>query len=262
MAKSTHFACALGGLVLAITAASAGTIAAQTVRGVVIDELGNRSVAAAAVLLLAEDGTIRGGIISDSMGAYSITAAAPGKYSIRVDRTGYSTLTTPPFDIAVGDNIDLELRVARQTIVLDPVTVTGVAERTGPGPLAGFYLRKERGRGAFVTREEIELKGNPDFTALLRAKGHRVRVVPMVVGLYQVYTVRFSGTGGAQQDCPPVVYYDGIKIGQIDELNPDRFFSTSGIEAIEAYPPMLAPPEFQDSASGCGVIVVWTRRAR
>ena len=258
MAKSIHFAGALGGLVLTITATSAGTIAAQTVRGVVIDELGNRSVAAAAVLLLAEDGTISGGIISDSTGAYSITVAAPGKYSIRVDRSGYGTLTTPPFDIAVGDNIDLELRVSRQTIVLDPVTVTGVAERTGPGPLADFYRRQRRGMGAFVTRDEIELRGNPDFTSLLRAKGHQVRIVRLG-GL--AYSVRFAGTGGAQgQDCIPVVYYDGFKLGSIDDINPDQFFITSDIEGIEAYARLSVPPEFQDVDSGCGVVVVWSRR--
>ena len=257
MAKSTHFAGALVGLVLAITATSAGKIAAQTVRGVVVDELGNRSVAAAAVLLLAEDGTIGGGIISDSLGAYSITAAAPGKYFIRVDRSGYGTLTTPTFDIAVGENIDLELRVARQTIVLDPVTVTGVADRTGPGPLADFYRRQRMGMGAFVTRDEIELRGNPAFTSLLQAKGHRVRVV-RAGGRF--FTIRFLGAGGAQQSCPPVVYYDGFKLGSIDELNPDQFFITSDIEGIEAYPWLAVPPEFQDRDSRCGVVVVWSKR--
>ncbi|MFQ5703653.1 MAG: carboxypeptidase regulatory-like domain-containing protein [Gemmatimonadales bacterium] len=234
--------------------------AAQTIQGVVIDELSGRAVPSVAVLLFDTDGKLRAGRVSDSTGAYTITAPLPGKYSVRVERDGYAALSTPPIELAASDNIELELRLSRKATELDPVTVTGKAERPAPGPLADFYRRKERGIGAFVTREDIEARGVPDFTDVLRNVGHHVRIVSMPAGVSQVFTVRFSGTGGAQEICPPVVYYDGFKLGSIDEINPDQFFITSDIEGIEAYARLSVPPEFQDRDSGCGVVVVWSKR--
>ncbi len=156
------------------------------------------------------------------------------------------------------ETVELTLRVSRRAVELDPVTVEGEAERFRPALLRGFYERKERGWGQFITREDIEQRNPDTFTTMLRmVPGWRV--VPHERG-GRYYTVRGVGYKG----CPPTFYLDGIKLGPIDSvtsLGVDIFVFPSELEAVELYRVSELPAEFGGSDAGCGVIAAWTRRS-
>ena len=125
---------------LVLTIAPSGSVAAEAVRGTVVDDVFSRPVAGASVLLLAEDGTVRRGTLTDSAGCYSLAAGAPGRYSLRIDADGYTSLVSPQFLIESDQNLAIELRIAhRSATQLTPVTVTG---ETAPLPTARCDTRR------------------------------------------------------------------------------------------------------------------------
>ncbi|NIM49983.1 MAG: TonB-dependent receptor plug domain-containing protein [Gemmatimonadales bacterium] len=228
-----------------------------------VDAETGEPVLVSAVILIDAAGVTRAGGITDSAGGFRLWAPEPGTYSIRADAKGYTTLVSPPFRLKGEETIELELRVSGEVEQLEPVVVTGEAQPFAPGPLRGFWERKRRGFGQFVTREEIEKSGAVYFTDVLRMVPS-VRVVrnPRLnpFSAHSQYTVRIVGYG----NCQPVLYLDGIKLGKIDEVTergPDVFLSPHDLEAIEVYRVSEVPGEFGGSDARCGVIVVWTKRS-
>ncbi len=249
-----------GGLVLLTPPAAS---AQQTIYGTVVDDSTERPVGAVSVMLLDEKGGMRGGAISDSNGVFSLLALDPGKYTLRADASLYAKLVTSVFELVDGEILDIQMRVSKKKPIemLETVTVTAERERFAPGPLQGFYDRKRRGLGHFLTREQIEEKGVNRFTSLLRLM-HGVRIVSL--GGRQS-SVRMRGFGGLTgTSCVPQLYWDGVRTGKIDgisDLGPDVVLFPSDLEAIEVYTPSSVPGEFAGSDARCGVIVVWSRRS-
>jgi hypothetical protein len=210
------------------------------------------------MILLDEAGVLRKMAITDATGSYNIEAPSPGGYTFRVDATGYNTHNEPQFAVLAGRILELEIRLWGLT-ELQPVTVVAESLPFAPGPLEGFYERKERGRGYFVTREQIEMRGAHRFTDILRgAPG--IDVVPLAGSSH--YTIRIKGLVRATRDCSPVLFVDNAKWGPIDiGEGPDRELFPSDIEAIEVYRPSAVPIEFSTIDAVCGAVVVWTKRA-
>lgn len=223
-----------------------------------MDQNTDAPIPGASVLLLDEDGRVRKMAISDPSGEYSIDTPGPGDYALRVDAPGYNTHNEPPFVMLAGRNLELNVRLWGYT-ELAPVTVTADSVPFAPGPLEGFYERKEQGRGEFVTKEEIELMGVNRFTDLLRMQPS-VNIVSLGGTLY---TIRIKGTGRIGRGCPPSLWVDNVRWGTVDldGQGPDRQLYPSDIAGIEIYRPSSVPIEFSAFDTSCGVIVVWTKRA-
>ena len=237
----------------------AGPAFAQTVRGKVVNRTTGIAVPGASMLLLDETGQVRKMAITDATGAYSVEVPDPGNYTFRIDAPGYGTHNEPQFAVLAGRILELEIRLWDLT-ELAPVVVTAESTRFAPGPLEGFYDRLEHGRGAFVTREQIELMGVNRFTDILRMTPS-VNVVPMRGS--NSYTIRIKGTGRVGRDCPPLLWVDDVRWGRIDldGEGPDRELFPSDIEGIEVYRPSAIPIDFSGFDTSCGAVVVWTRRA-
>jgi hypothetical protein len=69
--------------------------------------------------------------ITNADGRYRFDNVAPGRYRVQLLRIGFRELLSDPVQVAAGETVRLDLRVASQPLVLPPVTVT--AEVCVPG---------------------------------------------------------------------------------------------------------------------------------
>ena len=249
----------LAGCLVLLTPAAAS--AQQTIHGTVgrVD-IGDR-IDRVAVFLLGPDGAVHEAVLSDSVGRFEIDVPTSGTYTIRAQRIGYNPTRSAAIHVPANGTVQVRINLRPSAEVLDTARVTGERERFAPGPLRGFYERKRRGLGHFLTRQQIEAKGVNRFTSLLRLM-HGVRIVSMGGSRSGVRMRGFGGLTGTS--CVPLLYWDGVKTGKIDDITnvgPDGVLFPSDLEAIEVYRPSNVPGEFGGSDARCGVIVVWSRRS-
>lgn len=241
---------------LAVLVSAIPPVEAQSIRGTVASQTTEEAIASATVALVTQDGIIKSIVPTDSAGSYSFSAVEPGIYSLRADAPGFNTLNGSLFRARPSQSLTFDLRLWELT-EMAPVVVEAERQPFAPGPLAGFYERRQMGRGSFVTREDIELQGSARFTDVLRLVPG-VDIVPLRNG----YTVRMKNAVRVTGSCPPVLWVDNVRWGAIDlESGPDRELFPSDLEGIEIYTPAQVPPEFSSTEALCGVVVVWTKRA-
>ncbi len=223
-------------------------------------------------------------ITTGEEGRFRVSDLPAGENRIVVEHLGYRT-----------DTVAVVLDEAATTLVeltapAEPVELAGLevsVERTvRDGRLRGFYRRMEAGLGRFASKEDVQQHGvigslrrlpniqvRPCYwiTAPDTAGGIPGQALP-TAGCYQLLSANRGygfGTRGERQtgqQCVPVIYLDGIRIGGggdgpsdsalevILSLSPDE------IEGIEIHEPGTAPPRFGGTGSGCGVMLVWTSR--
>jgi hypothetical protein len=66
--------------------------------------------------------------ITNAEGRYRFVGVAPGRYRVELLRIGLRPVLSDPVQVAAGDSVQLDLRVASQPLMLPPVTVTVTAE--------------------------------------------------------------------------------------------------------------------------------------
>lgn len=230
---------------------------AQTLRGRVIDNDSREAVPAATVHVL-NASTELFSTVSDSAGSFRIALPGAGTYVLRVVRLGYEAVVTPPFPVAAGELVDIELRIAVAAMPLRPLIVS--ARRMERGAHADYYRRLEWGRnsgeGDFITRSELD-DGRSMFLssyvgrlpyASLRETGGKIR--PVLDG-----------------SCLPDVYVNGAPVDLTGKrslpihLQPslDELFNPGYLEGLEIYRRREIPMEYA-RPDVCGVIVAWVRR--
>lgn len=232
-------------------------------------QFGNASALAGATILLVDSsGVVQASAVTDSAGSVVLRAPFVGRFSLRLQRIGWRLVHEPEVMLAAGAVADLDL-VARETAVeLERINITaGGPDLLVPPRLRGFYERRKRGRGWFLTAEDLE-KRNP-----MRIS-HALSMIPGV-RLYTTdgahMTVRMntamgmfgsstSGGGSQVPGCPPLLYLDGLPLGDTDDMLDTIVFphEVAGIEVYRRASEL--PAEFSGSRSGCGVIVIWTKR--
>lgn len=87
--------------------------AAQTIRGVVVEDGARIPVDGAMVTLFDAGGEVVQRALTDGLGRYFLEAQAAGRHSIRVDRIGYESVSTGTFPVGpdgVTRNIDVPVR--------------------------------------------------------------------------------------------------------------------------------------------------------
>ena len=62
--------------------------------------------------------------MTNAEGRYRFDGLAPGRYRVQLQRIGFRPLLSDPVQVAAGETVQLDLRVASQPLVLPPVTVT------------------------------------------------------------------------------------------------------------------------------------------
>lgn len=211
--------------------------------GRVIDDRSNQPVAGAEVRLE----TVPNVQITNAEGAFGFGRIPPGTYAVEIKHIAFITVLDT-LEVDLSTSVAATIRVAQGVIPLAPITVlvrSLVLER------AGFYERRDRNSGHFVTRQQVEELKPLQSSELLR----RIPSVRLQRG-------RDGVTALARANCPFRFVIDGVRTGPDFSID---LISTGDIEGLEVYlGPSQVPGEFSsfgsDMGGTCGVIVIWTRR--
>ena len=228
-----------------LTSASAQLLPAALV-GVVRDSSG----VAIPVVEVRYKGTDFLSVHTNDSGGFRMINLPTGLATVSVRRMGFSPATA-----------EVRLRSGRTdslvfTLTALPTTLAGVLvedeyEARSRRLLAGFWERRSRGFGHYLTRADIERRGAHEFVDL-------ARMVPSVTISTRGGQKTIRLNRGAGRDCPPQYVVDGMRI---EAGSPDEF-TPQDVEAVEFYSgPATVPPQFAPRFNSytCGAIVIWTR---
>ena len=183
--------------------------------------------------------------VTDADGRFSLPAETAVHYALYARRIGYSPVVTPLDSLSKVDSLGVEIRLASVAISLPTATVTGRNELRDI-LLSGFDHRRELGLGAFITYDEIQRKGAPALSTLLREiPGVDVR------GTGPRTEVRM-GRSSQMLQCEPLIYMDGQRATRSSDppsVVGELLAGTPGtvLEAVEVYRGRSElPAEFAD----------------
>src|SRR5262245_12165311 len=97
-------------LVVAASIYAQSQLGTGAIGGVVLDASG-KSVAAAAVQVTGEDTGLTRQTVTSASGDFSIPVLPTGRYTIRVEKTGFSKLEQKSLNVTVGATVTLSLRL-------------------------------------------------------------------------------------------------------------------------------------------------------
>jgi hypothetical protein len=144
------------------------------------------------------------------------------------------------------------VRMATFESVLDTMKISASMLRGADE--GGFeQRRRSSGSGRFLTEQDIRRRSPTEVSDIFKS----------VPGLYHVGdTIKmrsaFGSFGGGEGRCYPNVFIDGNSIpATVSDL--DGWLRPTDISSIEVYPD-APPPQFQVALSGCGSVVIWTKR--
>ena len=234
-------------LVLAAPFATAAAQARATLVGVVRDTAGN-AVPGAEVRLVGDlDAIAR----TNDSGGFRLAALPTGPQVFRFRRMGFLPATVN-LTLRGGQTDSLAISLTMTSMALAAVLVEDEYLAKSHRLLPGFWERRSRGLGNYMTRDEIEKREAREFADI-------VRMMPGVTiqtrGGRKV--IRFN-RGSQRSDCPPQYYVDGMRI---ENMSPDEM-TPQDVEAIEVYSgPATTPPQFAPKFNSytCGAIVIWSR---
>jgi hypothetical protein len=237
----------------------------------VVDEARSAPLAGVQVRL------VRAGVagFSNAQGLLEVRSPLLGPDTLALVYLGYGSERVPVF-LNPGQTATL-----RVTMTATPIPLQTVVVRTGPAPpaafgaFAGFWERRARAQGYFVTRAEIDelrathstdiLRGIPGLRLIASRSGtFDVRLGrPRPISRDPVYRMRalHDNPDVPPNDCPIQLFVDGHPYAN-DTMSFDEAFRPNEIEAIEVYnSPGQTPAQFGGTRAQCGVIVVWLRRS-
>lgn len=139
---------------------------AQTVRGVVIDQL-DRPLAGVVMQLVDSTSRVTTRVLSNERGEYRLTAPAGGRYSVRSTRIGFRP-TTRPVSLSPGAEVMLNLAMTSNPVLLEPVrsTVRTSCRVLGLDSTAATFGAWEQVRAA-LTAADITAAGSDLNTTTL-----------------------------------------------------------------------------------------------
>jgi hypothetical protein len=230
-------------------------VAAQSIRGTVMDEADDRPLDAVHLVLLDSAGTTLGETLSDEDGWFVLAPPEPGRWIVAADLIGYGDMRSELLDVERGEQLTVEIRMAVEAVALEPLVVVGRISYMN-GDLRSFYERMSRGRrsglGDFISREDIENRGPLEASDLFRGRAG-VRAVRGRTG----YGAGLRMAGG----CVPAIYIDGTHINRFNPYDSlDDYVAVQAIEGIEIYRGAGSQVDRFYDPRGCGLILVWTKR--
>lgn len=240
----------LAGAIIAGSAVVQAQTPPTTLVGVVRDSSGN-PVSGVEVWIRGSDLYTHTG----ENGGFRLPGAPAGAARVTVRRMGFESST---FDLQLRSG-QVDSLIVSLTMIPTALAAVNVEEERmtrSKRLLSGFWERRSRGFGHYLTRAEIESKDPHDFTDV-------VRMTPgvSVVTVGGRRSIRFSRGSGIRGDCPPQYWVDGMRV---ENASPDEF-PPSDLEALELYagastiPAQFAPRSFTIGQRTCGAIVIWTR---
>jgi hypothetical protein len=251
-------------LAAAALLAGAPPASAQTlVRGILLDAAGGQPIVSATVTISANRGRWQRATQSDSVGRFQFEDVSAGPYRLRARRVGYRE-AVGPLGLSADSLVEVEVRMAAASVVLEPVTVVTRSTREVSPVLRGFYERMQRGFGRYITREEIEARHAVQVGDVLR----NIPNLRATAGRMGSSSGGFTH-GSTGDRCGVVFFLDGLQLNQpaiAGRYSPrdfaiDDYVNAQEVEGIEIYRGEAdTPAEFVTRWVQCGTIVIWTRR--
>lgn len=220
----------------------------QMVHGIVLEHGTSTPtpVPGALVELLTPDARRVSAVRTGKAGEFLLLSSRSGRYSLRITHLDYIPMDSGSVVLGRGEAVEIEIRLGRRIIPLEPLIVTA---RTDQGR-AGFQARMRRpGFGKFIKRSEIEQRPAARATDLLQQMPG-VYLVPVRPSGHLVYMRAGAG------HCVPTVYVDGVVFRQTTPI--DDFLTADMLEGVEVYTGLSAPSPIH-SLTTCGVVAFWTR---
>ena len=244
---------------------------AQIVTGVVVEEGSKMPIGGAIVELIGIDRARDGMAVTDTAGAFVLRPRRSGSFVINVTHPSYISRDSMAFKVNPGLAVQLELRMGRRAIPIEPLIV----KTTTTSRLAGFHerARSTGTSGKFITRADIDRRpGTRRVTDLLEhlegveitnitpAGGSNIAPTPQLgTSNETMMKTRIIRMGSNTASCEPAIFIDGVRVKQFSDSGVDDFIMPDMIEGVEVYPRGAgAPSEFMSNNS-CGVVAFWTR---
>jgi len=248
---------------LGIGVARAAT-AQVVVTGRVVDDLSERPLQGARVLLLNRYNKTAGYAVTGDSGRFRFERSDYGIYRLDIKAPGFEPAVTPLLWILEGrDFADLEVRLAPHAVLLAPLEVVAMSALGTSPVLENMMERRLHGFGYQITRQDIEERHPNNVSDMLaELPGVRMLMSGNRTGGRTIRMTRsVAGPGGG--DCPVQVWIDGMLASRSDEdVVIDDLVRPLDIEAIEVFRGLSSiPPEFLNAMARCGVVAIWTRRS-
>jgi len=177
-----------------------------------------------------------------------------GTFSILAVGLGYRS--TPTGSLVVGEEgtTYIEIFLHPKPLQLDPLVVTAERIRTEL-QRQGFFERKEKGYGYFLSPEDIRMRPPINELELVR-RAPFVYLNPQHLGSDSRIEMRVSG-----RVCTPILFVDGIertwwpdRAGVIQDWV--NFADIVALEVFRGY--WEIPQEWAIIDNTCGLIMIWT----
>lgn len=245
-------------------------VAAQTLRGRLMEEGSNRPIALALLVLVDAAGDSVARAITDDLGRFTLTSPRSGDYTVVASALGYEEGQAGIFELAAGGELSMDFLLEPDPLAIEGLDVTRTwAVREPPLVRNGFFDRLSQGGGTFFTPIDLERTPHTRITDLLAGVSYLT-----VVNAYPSDRVLMQDAGSM---CAPVIVVDGLMASVIEgqrrrpgganeisgsEGNLEALVSLKDVEAIEVYRGSQGlPPQFAPMSQGnCGAIVIWTKR--
>ena len=197
--------------------------------------------------------------LSGARGQFDLQGIPPGTHSVVVRLIGYATQR---FSVAFapGGVEVLHASLAVDALPIPAVEVTG--QTTSARSVGGFFQRRERGLGFFLTGEEIaQLQARSLTDVLRRVPGAGIGGPQGNFGQRRgVQMGRGTGISGGQ-NCEAAFYVNGqpFPVSATDQ-GIDAYVRPADVAGLEVYSgASTIPPQFASATnSRCGAIVIWT----
>ncbi|HEY4956014.1 MAG TPA: carboxypeptidase regulatory-like domain-containing protein [Gemmatimonadaceae bacterium] len=189
---------------------------------------------------------------ANERGEWTLVNAPVGTRMLEVHSLGYYP-ERRRVDVVAGA---APVHVALSTLeaVLDTVKI--LATRLGNGRDSnGFNSRRRSGAGNYLTPADVARR-QPRVTSDLFSTLPGVRLD------YERGLGRNLSMRGAFGRCTPAVYIDDHYMRNLGADDIDDWVRPQEIAGIEIYTDGTVPPQFQAGLSGCGSVVIWTKRFR
>ena len=195
--------------------------------------------------------------VTDDSGTFALAKAPVGHFHFIARRMGYRPVDTM-LDRKENETKELRIELEAAVEMLDTVTVNG---RRTTVRMRDFWSRQANSPGAFITREDLEVRRPLHPSDMLRT------IMGVKVGDDQMngrplISMSRNDIGAVRKilgaDCRVNYYIDGSWVPpgsfHLDDI------PASAIEGIEVYRgPSETPAQFRQRETACGLIVIWTR---
>lgn len=229
-------------------------MASAVLAGVLIDDDSAQPIALGLVRLLDASRQAVAIARSEQDGSFRLISPGPGEYRISAEALGYRAAEAGGLELAPGDTVTVEFRLAADAVVLDPLRVVarGVPadERVGLVGMQSFFERYAQYSGSpfaeFMTRDSLA-----EWDNRVQSTGHMLQWTARAVTAVDPATGEITLRGG----CSPSYYLNGSRVPfeMVQGLAPGL------LEAVEVYMQPAIPADLGQGAP-CGVVSLWSRQ--